>query len=78
MDTVNPRFSELFAQLGLADDPQGIADFIREHAPLDNAVLLHEAPFWNESQARLLREELRADAEWAEVIDQLNASLRAE
>lgn len=77
MDTLNPRFSQLFAQLGLADDPAGIAAFIRAHAPLDPATRLEDAPFWSPSQARLLREELLEDAQWAEVIDQLNVSLRS-
>ncbi|MET1114708.1 MAG: DUF2789 domain-containing protein [Comamonas sp.] len=79
MDTMNPpTFSALFAQLGLPDDNEGIAAFIREHAPLDSAILLPEAPFWTPAQARMLREGLGADAEWAPVIDQLNASLRCE
>ena len=79
MDTMNPpTFSALFAQLGLPDDDQGIADFIREHAPLDSAIQLPDAPFWTPALARLLREGLGADAEWAPVIDQLSASLRAE
>ncbi len=78
MDTMNPpTFSALFAQLGLPDDDAGIANFIREHAPLDSAILLPDAPFWTPAQARMLREGLGADAEWAPVIDQLNVSLRA-
>ena len=40
-------------------------------------VLLADAPFWTPAQATLLREELLEDADWAEVIDQLNAALRA-
>jgi len=76
MDTTTPRFTALFSQLGLADDPAGIAEFIRAHAPLDPAVRLEDAPFWTPAQASLLREELQEDAEWAEVVDQLNAALR--
>ncbi len=76
MDTTTPRFTALFSQLGLADDPAGIAGFIRAHAPLDPAVRLEDAPFWTPAQASLLREELQEDADWAEVVDQLNAALR--
>ncbi|WP_422689414.1 DUF2789 domain-containing protein [Comamonas endophytica] len=72
-----PTFSQLFAQLGLPDDDAGIAAFIREHAPLDSAILLPDAPFWTPAQSRMLREGLGADAEWAPVIDHLNVSLRA-
>ena len=76
MDTTTPRFTALFSQLGLADAPANIAGFIRTHAPLDPAVRLEDAPFWTPAQASLLREELQEDAEWAEVVDQLNAALR--
>ena len=77
MDLFLPRFSALFAQLGLPDDPAGIAGFIREHSPLDPAIRLEEAPCWTPAQASLLREELLEDADWAEVVDQLNAALRS-
>ncbi len=71
------RFSELFAQLGLRRDAAGIGEFLKAHAPLPADVLLADAPFWTPAQATLLREELLEDADWAEVIDQLNAALRA-
>lgn len=70
------RFSELFAQLGLAADPQEIRRFLAAHAPLDPAVRLEDAPFWSPAQAALLREKLLEDADWAEVVDQLSAALR--
>ena len=37
---------------------------------------LSEAAFWRPEQARFLREELLEDADWAELIDTLDASLR--
>ncbi|MCT7655389.1 DUF2789 domain-containing protein [Oceanimonas sp. NS1] len=37
---------------------------------------LVEAPFWSHAQASFLKEGLQEDSDWAEVIDQLNASLR--
>lgn len=70
------RFSELFAQLGLPADDAGIASFLAAHAPLAPAVPLAQAPFWTPAQASLLSEELQEDADWAEVVDQLDAALR--
>lgn len=71
------RFSELFAQLGLYTDAASIAAFIQRHAPLDPAIRLEDAPFWTPAQAALLRDEILGDADWAEVVDQLNLALRA-
>ncbi len=76
MDTGFHRFSELFAQLGLASDDAAIQAFIAVHAPLPGAMRLSEAPFWTPAQQQLLRESLTADADWAEVVDRLNAALR--
>lgn len=69
------RFSELFAQLGLAHDVGSIQSFIEAHAPLPGAVKLEEAAIWSPAQAQLLRELIALDADWAEVADQLNAAL---
>lgn len=77
METGFHSFSDLFAQLGLPNDDASIAQFLRSHRPLPDAVLLHQAPFWSPQQASLLEEGLRRDADWAEVVDQLNVALRA-
>lgn len=77
MDDPFHRFTDLFAQLGLASDSASISRFITQHAPLDDAIRLEDAPFWNTSQAHFLQEKLIADADWAEVVDQLSAALRA-
>ncbi|MDO8713367.1 MAG: DUF2789 family protein [Polynucleobacter sp.] len=69
-------FSELFLQLGLPSDAKSIRAFIDWHAPLEETILLADAPFWTPSQARLLRDELLLDADWAEIVDQLNKDLR--
>lgn len=69
--------SNLFAQLGLPLDQTAIEDFIKTHSPLATNVLLSDAPFWTPAQASFLREEILNDADWAEVIDQLNAKLHA-
>lgn len=76
MDNFHHRFCELFAQLGLPSDTPGIAAFIASHSPLPDSVLLADAPFWTPAQATLLREQLLSDADWAELIDQLNVALR--
>lgn len=69
--------TNLFAQLGLPSDPDAIERFIASHSPLPDHVTLPDAPFWTPAQATFLREEILEDADWAEVVDQLNASLRA-
>lgn len=76
MIPMTPRFSDLFAQLGLPDHPEEIRHFIFRHSPLDPALRIDEAPFWTPAQARLLREELSANADWTQVVEQLNAALR--
>ncbi|MDR6949586.1 hypothetical protein J2Y39_004205 [Pseudomonas sp. 2957] len=74
----NPQHSlpALFKQLGLDDDPTGIDKFIASHSPLKPELHLADAFFWTESQAQFLREEILDDADWAEVVDQLNVMLR--
>lgn len=71
------RFSELFAQLGLPTDADGIRDFVVRHSPLPETVRLEDAAFWTPAQATLLRDSIVQDADWAEVVDQLNVALRA-
>ena len=71
MVTIN----DLFAQLGLATSDAEIELFINMHKHLPTDVLLSDAPFWSPSQSAFLQEELIKDADWAEVIDQLNVML---
>jgi len=70
-------FADLFAQLGLPSDSHSIATFIGLHAPLADELDLPDAPFWTPAQASFLREAISEDADWAELVDDLNASLRA-
>ena len=77
MDTTFPTQTNLFQQLGLADDPRAIARFITVHRPLPGHVALWEAAFWSPSQARWLREEIADDANWTGVVDSLAVSLSA-
>ncbi|RMG36956.1 MAG: DUF2789 domain-containing protein [Gammaproteobacteria bacterium] len=64
----------LFEQLGLPDDPASIDRFIAEHSLAPDQPI-EEASFWKPAQAEFLREELRKDADWAELIDELNTLL---
>jgi len=76
MELPQHDFSQLFAQLGLPDDPASIDGFIAAHAPLPGTLELADAPCWNESQAQFLRNAVDRDADWAEVVDSLDARLR--
>ena len=69
-------FADLFAQLGLPADEAGIRQFIATHSPLPGQVLLADAPFWSDAQARMLRETIADDADWADVVDRLDSVLR--
>ncbi|GLS16878.1 hypothetical protein GCM10007935_43240 [Hydrogenophaga electricum] len=74
MNDATPRMTNLFLQLGLDASEPAIADFIRTHQlPAD--VEIADAPYWNAGQRQLLCEQLRADASWSLVVDQLNESL---
>lgn len=77
MNAPDHPLSELFAQLGLPSDESGMRQFLQAHTPLAANIALPAAPFWTAAQAAFLREEILKDADWAEVIDQLNMSLRA-
>lgn len=77
MNTTQPHFAALFAQLGLPDDDQSIAEFLVKHRSMAQDMRLAEAPYWTPSQAAFLREALSQDAEWALVVDQLSKALQA-
>ena len=68
--------SELFSQLGLPNTAEEVEHFIEEHRPLAKEKPLHEAPFWNGSQKEFLKQQIALDADWVELIDQLNSRLR--
>lgn len=76
METPVHAFKDLFEQLGLASDAESIRAFIETHRPLPPGMTLAEAPFWSAGQAAFIREELLRDADWAEIVDQLDAALR--
>ena len=66
----------LFKQLGLENSDEAIEQFINDHRPLASDIQLHEADFWNSAQAAFLKQEKEEDADWAEIVDQLDAMLR--
>jgi hypothetical protein len=70
------RLCDLFAQLGLPVAEADIGAFIARHRPLAGDVALCDAPFWTPAQAALLAQQSDADADWAELVDQLNLALR--
>ena len=77
METPMHSINNLFAQLGLPSDKAAVDNFIRTHSPLATDVALSDALFWTPAQASFLCEEILKDADWAEVIDELNARLHA-
>jgi hypothetical protein len=78
MQDAHHHFSDLFAQLGLPNDPQGIRQFLTQHTPLAGDVRLPDAPFWSPAQATFLTEALIQDSDWAELADQLSEALRGQ
>ncbi len=75
MDMTRHDMATLFAQLGLDNSPSAISAFINSHKiPTD--ISLAQATFWNSAQASFLTEHLKQDADWSEVIDQLDVLLR--
>ncbi len=75
MDTSNHSMATLFLQLGLPNQPEEMAEFIATHR-LAGHIGLADAPFWNHAQASFIRESLKQDADWTEIIDELNTQLR--
>lgn len=76
METPVHAFKDLFEQLGLPSDAEAIKRFIEANRPLAPELKLVDAPFWNAGQASFISEELLRDADWAEIVDQLDAALR--
>ena len=76
MDNPNDKMPELFAQLGLDNEPDAIRQFICDHRPVPDGMRLYDAPFWSVGQAALIKEKLQQDDDWSIVIDTLNVQLR--
>ena len=65
----------VFKQLGLPATERYINSFFSRHK-LDPETRLTDADFWTEAQAAFLKEALEEDADWTEIVDQLDARLR--
>lgn len=74
MEQTTYAIGDLFDQLGLDSDDVSIEKFIASH-PLPDDVKLIDAEFWTPRQSDFLKEQLRGDAEWAMVVDELNVRL---
>ncbi|MDG6773910.1 DUF2789 domain-containing protein [Thiomicrorhabdus sp. ZW0627] len=68
--------NSLFEQLGLPSSDAEIDAFINTHKTMADTTHLPDAPFWTPSQSAFLTEAIDDDADWAEVVDQLDAMLR--
>ncbi len=74
MSNATPRMTNLFLQLGLDAEDEAIAQFIQDHQlPTDTGIV--DAPYWSDAQRQFLSEQIKSDAAWAIVVDQLNESL---
>lgn len=69
-------FTNLFAQLGLPNDPESIQQFLRAHSPIPAGTRLEDASFWTPAQAAWLKEDIAQDGDWAIVADRLSAVMR--
>ncbi len=76
MDLSPHTLNTLFEQLGLPSTEQAINTFITEHSPLDPALRIESASFWNPGQRAFLIEAQAEDSDWSELVEHLDAYLR--
>lgn len=74
MELPNQDLAGLFEQLGLSSTPEDMDKFFATHT-LSPDTRLVDAPFWTPAQSAFLKEQFLKDAEWAPVVDELNARL---
>ncbi|GAP76633.1 MULTISPECIES: DUF2789 domain-containing protein [Pseudoalteromonas] len=75
MDTSKHTMTTLFQQLGLPSSDEQIEQFVTDHK-LSPELKLADAPFWSQAQRHFITESLEQDADWCELIDELDAQLR--
>lgn len=76
MDKNNHSLTSLFDQSGLDSTEQAIQAFIIKNTPLPANIELYEADLWSSAQASFLKQAKDDDADWSEIVDQLDAMLR--
>jgi hypothetical protein len=76
MEILTHDLPALFLQLGLDNSSSAIDLFIEQHSQLESNYLLHEARFWNTSQANFLKESVDNDADWVDAVNHLDVLLR--
>ena len=76
MDTSAHNLVSLFAQLGLPNQADEIADFIDKHRGIASDIALADANIWSQSQADFISQAINEDADWSEVVDTLDSLLR--
>lgn len=76
MESPNHDLTALFEQLGLDSDAAAIDAFIAANKPVATGTRLYDANCWSSSQAAFLKDSIEQDADWAEVVDHLDALLR--
>lgn len=75
MNLSHHNMNSLFQQLGLPATDAEVDSFLSLHN-LDVETRLVDADFWTEPQSAFLSESLEEDADWAGIVDQLDARLR--
>ncbi|KAE8176145.1 DUF2789 family protein [Photobacterium carnosum] len=75
MEAFNHNLANLFSQLGLDNSTESIEYFLQTHQ-LEQQQKLSEAPFFTFAQHQFINEAQQQDADWCEVIDQLDTLLR--
>ena len=74
MQISQPKLPELFAQLGMDTSDAAIERFFAEHS-LSGRTGVVEAPFLKTEQKITLLQMRLEDAEWADLVDEMDARL---
>ena len=77
MDRSAHNMANLFAQLGLNNSNEDIEFFIAANRGLQKDIALIDAEFWSKGQQQFLQEAIQLDSDWCEIVDSLDALLRA-